>query len=151
MYLSISCSLSSSSFCRWMTDSMICLSSSVRWERSGIGGSEGRLATDMAHPQLPASRHQPPLTTGMKIEKSTPNIYRHWLVDLSNPSWRIPVTRLCPYPWFWGCHPNPSVIKGGTQLTNIKKVHIFFPLRVSYWVKLSWTLKDFYNFYFRRQ
>lgn len=41
--LSISCSFSSSSLCRWITDSMIFRSSSVRWLRSGIGGRDGRL------------------------------------------------------------------------------------------------------------
>lgn len=46
-HLSISCSFSSSSRCRWMTDSMIDLSSSVRCAKSGIGGRDGRRATDI--------------------------------------------------------------------------------------------------------
>ena len=41
-YLSISCSLSSSSFCLSMTDSIISRSSGVKWLRSGMGGREGR-------------------------------------------------------------------------------------------------------------
>jgi len=45
-YLSISCSFSSSSRCLRSTDSMICRSSSVRWLRSGIGGSDGRRPID---------------------------------------------------------------------------------------------------------
>lgn len=49
-HLRISCSFSSSSLCLWITDSMIDLSSSVKWVKSGIGGRDGRLATDISPP-----------------------------------------------------------------------------------------------------
>ena len=41
-YLIISCSRSSSSRCLFKTSSIIFLSSSLRWVRSGIGGRDGR-------------------------------------------------------------------------------------------------------------
>ena len=72
LYLRISCSFSSSSFCRWMTDSMICRSCSVRWARSGMGGREGRRATDIAPlpPLTQTSFHPaiPQMKSGQKIE-----------------------------------------------------------------------------------
>lgn len=80
-HLIISCSFSSSSCCLLNTSSICFLSASSRWERSGIGGREGRLLVVDIMPELiypPV--YSNPDTDAMNTLDST-LIY----IDISNP------------------------------------------------------------------